>query len=145
MGACGGGSGNSNGNTESNGTGNTQTASNMAQFIFECDLNGLGATLALDVEVVQTSGLVFGPGPNPDITAVIPTGEVIYFTSGSLDSPTASYIFEGENQFADFTSTTNFERFRVEWIFTENGIAMIINPFGDSRRHDCIFISSQYT
>lgn len=134
--ACGGGSSGS-----SNGT----TPSNNARFTFNCDLNGLNAVLAVDIEAVGTSGIVWGGGPNPQITAVIDAGGVNYFTTGTLNSSTASYIFTGTNEFADFTNLTFSESFRVQWVISNGALTMIINPFGPGPTfHNCIETSSTY-
>lgn len=137
--SCGGGSDGEDDN-------NANIAGNNAQFTFDCDLNGLNGVLTIDVEVVSSNGLVFGPGPNPDITGVINTGDVTYYTAGRLVSPTASYFFTGENNFADFTEAETFNRFRVEWLTTNEGITMVVNPFGPGpTSHDCILTEAKYT
>jgi len=61
---------------------------------------------------------------------VIGTGGTLYFTSGNLQSPTAAYVFTGDNQFADFTDLTNNARFRVEWIPQGQDLVVVVNPFG---------------
>ena len=135
---CGGSSGGSSGGGNGNG-------SNMARFLFDCDLNGLNGVLTLNVEVISTAGVVFGPGPNPDITGVIGTGEVLYLTSGTLESAVASYGFTGENNFADFFSNFTSERFLVEWLASENGLTMLINPFGQGpTTQECVLTSSMF-
>lgn len=121
------------------------TDSNRARFSLDCDLNGLTGVLSMEVEAVGSSGIVWGSGPNPDISAVISTGDVIYFVSGSLVSPTASYTFVGQNNFADFTNPDTFERFRVEWVLLASGLRMIINPFGQQpTSHDCVLTNAVY-
>lgn len=122
--ACGGGG------DDGDSSGGGGSPSNMARFTFDCDLNGVIGVLTMDVEAVGSTGIVFGSGPNPDITAVIGTGDFNLFTEGELLSPQARYIFTGTNQFADFTETATFERFRVQWVEQQNGLKMIINPFG---------------
>ncbi|MEM7204324.1 MAG: hypothetical protein AAF628_28955 [Planctomycetota bacterium] len=104
--------------------------SNRARFTYECDVSGLIGTLTLDIEAIGSTGIVFGSGPNPDITGVIGTGGVTYFTSGQLVTPTTRYSFTGQNQFADFTNTTTPERFRVEWVNAPQGLTIVVNPFG---------------
>lgn len=119
--------------------------SNRARFSLDCDLNGLTGVLSMEVEAVGGSGVVWGGGPNPDISSVNTTGDVIYYVSGNLVSPTASYTFVGENNFADFTNTGTLERFRVEWVPLTNGLRMIINPFGPQpTSHDCVLTSAAY-
>lgn len=136
--ACGNGSST---NLFSDGT----SGSNRARFSLDCDLNGLTGVLSMEVEAVGASGIVWGGGPNPDISAVSTTGDVIYYVSGSLVSPTASYTFVGENNFADFTDAGTLERFRVEWVQLTNGLRMIINPFGPQpTSHDCVLTSAVY-
>lgn len=134
--SCGGGS-------DNNSIGSTPT--NKARFTFDCDLNGLNAVLAIDIEAVGTSGIVWGGGPDPEITGVIGTGDVNYFTAGTLDSATASYVFTGTNDIADFNNLTFPETFRVQWVITGNGgLTMVINPFGIPTTHSCEETSSAY-
>jgi hypothetical protein len=111
------------------GGGNPQ-GTNRARFTYQVDLQGEVATMVLEAEVVGVTGLTWGPGVTPDITGVISTGQYTVYTSGQLASSTANYIFTGENQFADFTETSTFERFRVQWFQNPQGLMMVVNPFG---------------
>ncbi|MEM7678853.1 MAG: hypothetical protein AAF449_22965, partial [Myxococcota bacterium] len=106
---------------------NSGTAS--ARFTYDCDLFGLIGKLTINVEAINAAGVVFGPGPTPDITAVIATGDVTLRTAGDLRSDVAYYIFTGRDSFADFTETSTFERFRVQWQVNGDLLTMIINPF----------------
>ena len=118
--------------------------SNMARFYLDCNLQGLTGQLVMDIEVISSSGITWGPGPNPEITGVIGTGDYIVYTEGELTSPTSAYIFTGENQYADFTEESTFERFRVEWVETSEGLIMIVNPFGPQpTQHVCILTDSE--
>jgi hypothetical protein len=140
--ACGGdGDGTDSSRHNTGGSGGT----NMARFFLDCDLNGLIGKMIMDVEAVPTSGFVWGPGSNPDITGVIETGQSTLFIEGELTSPTTRYVFTGENEFADFSETTNsFERFRVQWVPTPTGLDMIINPFGPSpSQQSCTLTGSE--
>lgn len=132
--ACGGGGG---------GGGSARTSS-TARFVFAVDLNGVGAEMILEVEAINTSDVVWGPGPNPEITAVIANGAVTYFTSGAVKSPNASYVFTGENDFADFTNVTNKARFRVRWAKDAGELCMIVNPFGPGpAKHRCRLVRAE--
>jgi hypothetical protein len=134
--ACGGDGG------SSNGGGN---ASNMARFTYDCDLQGVIGSMILDAEAVGSTGIVFGSGPNPDITGVIGTGNYTLYTSGEVVSNVARYIFTGENQFADFTNTATFERFRVQWVSQDDDLIMVVNPFGPGpAQHFCQFTGASY-
>jgi hypothetical protein len=131
--ACGGGGGGGGG-----------SSSNLAEFVFDCDLNGLNGVLTMQVEALSASGIVWGSGPNPDITGVIGTGGVSYITSGTLQSSTAAYSFTGRDQFADMTALTRIENFRVEWVATAQGLTVIVNPFGPGpTSHDCVLLRSR--
>ncbi|MGF1509488.1 MAG: hypothetical protein ACFB9M_08300 [Myxococcota bacterium] len=123
-----------------------QGASNLARFTFECELTqGVSGTLTMDVEAISVTGVTFGSGPNPDITGVIGTGEVTYVTAGDLVSPFARYIFTGRNEFADFSDTGSFERFRVRWLPFPDGLIMEINPFGPGpTQHVCIQTGAEF-
>lgn len=119
--------------------------SNQARFRLDCDLGGVTGALTLDVEAVGASGIVFGSGSSPDITGVIGTGDVTYYTSGEVRSPVAHYVFTGANQFADFTETATFERFRVQWVPTAEGLDMVVNPFGPGpTQHSCVLTDARY-
>lgn len=137
--SCGGGGSSDDTNPNSQ----NLNAGNQARFLFDCDLNGANGELRMDVEAVGGSGAVWGPGANPEITAVIDTGDVTLYTSGELISNAAYYTFTGENQFADFTDHTFNERFRVQWQETDNGLNMIVNPFGPGpAQHGCTLSES---
>ena len=144
--ACnGGGSDSISSNLSNNDDGNNSVPSNRALFTYNCDLQSLNAELRIVVEVIQSSGIVWGPGPNPDISAVIGTNSVTLVTSGDLRSSTGFYRFTGENSFADFFSTTTNERFRVRWVAEAQGITMIVNPFGTApAQHFCQTTSAQF-
>ena len=101
-------------------------------------------TLTMDVEVIGSSGIVWGPGNRPDIRGVIGTGDYTIYTAGTLTSPTANYSFRGENAFADFTEASSFERFRVKWELTQTGLRMIVNPFGQGPvTYDCVLKNAE--
>lgn len=118
---------------------NSGSGSNRARFTFDCDLNGATAVLTMEVEAINTAGIVFGPGANPDITAVIGTGQVLYVTAGELRSNVALYTFTGENNFADFVDMATFDRFLVQWVGADDGLTMVINPFGPGpAQHSCV-------
>lgn len=102
---------------------------------FTCDLGGMPAQMTMQMEFVSSSGITVGPGANPAITGVIPTGDYTIYTAGVVQSQTAQYSFRGENQFADFVGDTG-ERFLVQWIQdpARGGIWMIVNPFDSPER-----------
>ena len=112
---CGGGGG---GGGQTGG----QAGSNRARFEFDVDLQGVPGVLIMEVEVISSAGIVWGPGVTPEITAVISTGSFTYFTAGELQSPAAFYVFTGQNDFADFTEPATSQRFRVQWIETPPGM-----------------------
>ena len=136
--ACGGGG-------DGGGGGGTGAGvSNTAEFVFDCDIGGLNAVMTMQVEAVSSSGAVWGPGPTPQITGVIGTGSFIYYTAGTLASPTAQYSFQGTNQYADFTLLNGNDRFTVEWIVTAQGLTIRVNPFGPGpTQYDCVLRSSR--
>lgn len=118
--------------------------SNRARFTFRVDLQGMPGTLSIDVEVVGTTGITWGTGSTPSITGVIGTGDHTIYTAGRLVSGNANYVFTGENQFADFTDQSSYERFRVQWVSTANGLRMVVNPFGpEPVTYDCELTGSQ--
>jgi hypothetical protein len=134
---CGGGGGGDN-NPQSG------SQSDVARFYFDCDLQGLTGKMVMDIEVISSSGITWGPGPDPEITGVIGTGDYIIYTEGTLNSPTSAYVFTGENEFADFTEVNTYERFRVQWVEASNGLIVIVNPFGEmSTQHACILTDSE--
>ncbi|MBL4867319.1 MAG: hypothetical protein JKY67_13215 [Pseudomonadales bacterium] len=154
--ACGGGSGGEvakdpdnnipdNSVNENNISEDTASGSgNQSRFFLDCDLQGLIGKMVMDVEIISSSGITWGSGPNPSITGVIGTGEYTLYVTGSLQSSNAYYVFNGENQFADFTELNTNERFRVQWVQKTNGLDMIVNPFGQGpTQHFCEQTGSQ--
>lgn len=136
---------NNGGSSGSSGGGGGNAASNRARFSFDCDLNGLVGALTMEIEAINAAGVVFGSGPTPDITGVIGTGGVLYVTSGELVSPTARYVFTGDNQFADFTDLATNARFRVQFVSSPQGVDLIINPFGPGpTQHACTETGAVY-
>ena len=112
--------------------------------MLDCNIGGLNAVMTMQVEAVSSSGAVWGPGPTPQITGVIGSGSVIYYTAGTLASATAQYSFQGQNQYADFTMLNGNDRFRVEWIVTATGLIIRVNPFGPGpTQYDCALRSSR--
>lgn len=128
--ACSGGGGAGADTTLGMGPGPGAQGSNKALFTFDCDLQGVTGALTLEIEAVASSGVVWGPGPNPTITGVIGTGDYIYYTAGDLTSPVARYLFTGENDYADFVSTTSSERFLVQFVSAHPGLVLVVEPFG---------------
>ena len=118
--------------------------SNEARFTFDVDLQGITGVLVMDVEVVNSSGVTWDSGVTPDITAVITTGTYIIYTEGELTSPVASYVFTGENDFADFTEPATFATFLVQWIETPQGMTMVVDPFGPApTSYDCVLTGAE--
>lgn len=116
-----------------------------AEFSFDCDLNGQNAQMVMQVEVVTNTGITWGSGTNPAITGVISTGDYTLYTSGNVRSSVAYYTFTGENNYADFVDQNFNQRFLVEWQEIENGLLMIVNPFGPGpASHTCILTGSRY-
>jgi hypothetical protein len=134
----------SGGGSDGGGTGSVSNGSNRARFFFDVDLQGVLGELVMEIEVVGNSGLTWGPGANPEITGVISTGSYTLYTAGELRSPTAYYVFTGENQFADFTEPATSQRFRVQWSETQNGLIMTVNPFGPGPvQYPCVLTRSE--
>lgn len=95
---------------------------------YDCNLDGVSGRLIAQYEVVGNSGITYSP--NGDISSVIGTGSSTVYYQGQLTSPTARYAFTGENQFADFTDMSTYERFRVQFVAEGSQLLMIANPFG---------------
>ena len=114
-------------------------AAQVKQMRFVCDLNGVAAQMNMAIQTVSASGVTWGPGRNPGITGVVPTGEVSIYTAGEVRSPTAHYSFTGEGEFANFTNRRQPERFLVRFVPQQGGLWMIVNPFQSSGqgRHYC--------
>lgn len=117
-----------------------ETRAAAQHMAFVCDLNGVNAEMRVVVEYVSSSGIVTGPGANPAITGVIPTGDYTVYTAGDVRSPSAYYTFKGQGEYADFTNMHQSERFRVRFVPVNNGLWMIINPHQPPQwqgRHFC--------
>lgn len=106
---------------------------------YECDLNGAPGVMVLEARIYTGSGIAWGPGVNPDIIGVIPTGERNISFGGEMRSISARYVFTGENQFADFTDMRTYDRFRVKFETLGAGrLRLVINPFGPGpTQHFC--------
>lgn len=118
--------------------------SNRAQLRFDVDLHGMKGVMTMRVEVAGVSGVVWGPGVRPDIKGVVGTGESTLLVEGELRSPAAHYVFSGRDQYADFTSMSSHERFRVRWIETPRGLRIIVNPFGPGpTQYDCVLVDAR--
>ncbi|MEO0551550.1 MAG: hypothetical protein AAFZ91_16670 [Pseudomonadota bacterium] len=95
---------------------------------YMCDIGGMQAQLTAQVEVVGTAGRVIGS--DGSITGVIGTGESTVYYQGQLVSQTASYAFTGENEYADFTEISTYDRFRARMQVQGNILLITVNPFG---------------
>ena len=124
--------------TNLNGTG----GSNRARFELDCNLGGVPGDLTLEVEAIGDTGITWGPGPNPDITGVIPTGDFIYYTSGTLALPDRTYGINGENYFAELWSNIPGDRLTVEWQFQPTGLTMIWDWFNSATPYPCTLVGS---
>ncbi|MEM9730562.1 MAG: hypothetical protein AAF997_18420 [Myxococcota bacterium] len=113
------------------------SGSNVAEFTFDCNLGGTPGALTLRVEAIGVTGITWGPGPNPDITGVIGTGEYTYYTTGSLRLPDRTYAIDGANSFADLWSSIPGDRLVVEWQTTGGGLTMIWDWFGNATPYPC--------
>lgn len=112
-------------------------SSNKARFTFDCNIAGFPGALTLDVEAVGVSGITWGPGPNPDITGVIGTGEYTLFTTGTLALPDRTYSISGENAFADLWSNIPGDRLTVEWQASGDTLVVIWDWFGAATPYQC--------
>lgn len=118
--------------------------SNRARLEYDCNLNGIPGDLTLEIEAIGDSGITWGPGPNPDITGVIPTGDFIYYTTGTLALPDRTYGINGENYFAELWSNVPGDRITVEWQFQSNGLTMIWDWFNSARPVPCALVGSSF-
>lgn len=118
--------------------------SNMARFTLDCDFGGIPGALMLDVEAIGQSGIVWGSGPNPDISGVIGTGEYTYYTTGTLAFPDRTYSINGENSFADLWSQIPGDRLVVEWQLREGGLNVVWDWFGSATPYACQLTGAQY-
>jgi hypothetical protein len=108
--------------------GSSAVASQSGVLRYLCDIGGVDAELISQYEIVGSTGIT---GNRVDgITGVIGTGDYTIYYQGKLTSPNASYVFVGENQFADFTDLSTNARFRVQFTAQGNQLLMTANPFG---------------
>lgn len=104
------------------------SAAQVSAVQYVCDIGGMQAQLTAQVEVVGGTGRVVGP--DGSITGVIGTGDSNVYYQGQLVSQTASYTFTGENEYADFTESNTYERFRARMQVQGNYLVITVNPFG---------------
>lgn len=111
-------------------------AAQQVTLTYGCDLGGVSAQMTMAVEYQAAFDPLFNFKGN--ISGLFPAGVTIY-TAGQLVSPTARYVFRGENDFADFTDMTTGESFRVQWVLdaARNGVWVRINPFGGTVTYFC--------
>ena len=119
------------------GGGTSNRGSNQARFTFDCNIFGFPGALTLDVEAVGQSGITWGPGPNPQITGVIGTGEYTLYTTGTLSLPDRTYSISGENNFADLWSNIPGDRLVVEWQPNGDSMVVIWDWFGEATPQLC--------
>ena len=122
----------------------TRSGSNKARFTFDCDIAGFPGSLVLDVEAVGQSGITWGPGPNPQITGVIGTGEYTLYTTGTLSLPDRTYSISGENAFADLWSDIPGDRLTVEWQPSGDTLVVIWDWFGAATPYLCNLTGSSF-
>ncbi len=88
---------------------------NMLRMFFDCDLGGVRGDMVMDVDVIQDTGVTWGPGAQPDIGAVIGTGSSTTYVSGEIKTQSGGrFVFTGSAGYADFTNLGNHSRFRVK-------------------------------
>jgi hypothetical protein len=97
-------------------------------FNWTCNLDGAPGQLTAQVEAVSSAGVFVDAGGL--FAGAIPTNEVNYYYQGTLVSATASYVFSGENAFADFTDLSTSARFRVKFVAEGPKLVLIANPEG---------------
>ncbi len=76
----------------------------------ECQIMGKPGALDLRYEAIAGHGITWGPGPNPDITGVIPDGSVTVYWSGTLSSALVQVPISGENYFLRFCDRNAYNR-----------------------------------
>lgn len=103
-------------------------AAQVSTVQYNCDIGGMQAQLTAQVETIGGTGRVVGA--DGSITGVIGTGDSNVYYQGQLVSQTASYTFVGENEYADFTETNTYERFRARMQVQGTYLLITVNPFG---------------
>ena len=126
------------------GGGSGGAGSNKARFTFDCNIGGFPGALTLDVEAIGQSGITWGPGPNPQITGVIGTGEYTLYTTGTLSLPDRTYSISGENAFAELWSNIPGDRLTVEWQPSGDTLVVIWDWFGAATPYLCDLTGSSF-
>ena len=103
-------------------------AQRAAVFNWVCNLDGAPGQLTAQVEAISSAGVFVDP--NGLFAGTIQTNEVNYHYQGTLVSASASYVFTGENAFADFTDLSTSARFRVKFVAQGPKLLLIANPEG---------------
>jgi hypothetical protein len=124
--------------------GSDGAGSNKARFTFDCSIAGFPGALTLDVEVIGQSGITWGPGPNPNITGVIGTGDYTFYTTGTLTLPDRTYSINGENSFAELWSEIPGDRLTVEWQPSDNTMTIVWDWFGAATPYPCDLTGSSF-
>lgn len=71
-------------------------------FDAQCQIMGQSTRLTLEFEAIGGAGIVWEPGPNPGIRAVVADGSKTIYWGGKLSSPQGSLALAGENNFLRF-------------------------------------------
>jgi len=93
---------------------------------YTCDIDGAPGELVAEYETLQGASQPYEAAG--DVSAVIQTATAPVFYSGKLSSPTATYVFTGENRFAEFTDLATHARFIVQITARDGELVLTANP-----------------
>ena len=100
-----------------------------------CDIGGVASSMVSTVEIINSHGIVVGPGFSPDIK-VISAGDSTVYSSGEIRNQHAHYVFNGVGEYADVVEMGTGQRFRIRFELTQGGLYIITNPFEGSHGYE---------
>ncbi len=122
----------------------TPASAQNAVLSLSCNLGGVAAPMVMEVHYQQAFGL--SQNQRGHISGIFPVGVNVYTAGQIQQGQGVTYGFTGTNEFADFTEYPSLNRFRVKWVLDgqQNGLWMIINPFGPGpAQHFCAYQGAQ--
>jgi len=110
-------------------------AAQTSQHYLVCEGLGERGEMVVTVEAIGASGLL---PRNSGAIDVIGLPGVNYFTEGEVRTATQTWVFSGQNNFADFQNVTRGGGFLVEWFVDRPYLIAMVDPYGDRIPITCI-------
>lgn len=96
---------------------------------YTCDMDGVEADLTAEFEIISLDDPV-----GDDTLVELASAPSRVFYSGELTSSAARYVFNGENNIAEFTDMDTKERFLVRMERENGDLRLTTNPHDENAR-----------